>query len=400
VIATEKPQWREGTLIRIPLAEYWAAIVQRRYWLASVVGIGAAVSLGVSFLVPNQYSSTAQLMPPDASIFTNQSLLNSLSREITIPSVSSSGILSLQRTPGATAIAILSSRTVQDNLINQFDLRSDYHKKYYQDTRKVLTRRTQLIEDKKSGIITITVSDRDKIRARDMAQAYVTELNRLTNTLSNSSARREREFLEQRLKLLKTDLEANSIALSKFASHNAAFDPEKQGEAAVEAASKLQAELIAAQGLLSGLRTVYTNDNVQVRAAEARVENLQAAMRNLSGEGQEGKPRDAGTDSFLPSVRSLPLLGVTYYDLYRQVTLDQTIYETLTKQYELARVQEAKDIPPINELDVPQVAERKSFPHRSIFLLVGTLLFLIGGIVWIIGPRLWEITGRNPSRNV
>ena len=397
MIVTEKASaitnGNEGQSIRIPYREYWAAIIQRRIWLAKVIIIGTAAIFGLSYLIPNEYTSTVRLMPPDASTFSSQSLLNSaLSGEITLPSLGGSGggLLSLERTPGATAIGVLTSNTVLDDLINQFNLKHVYHDKYYEDARKALAKNSKMNEDDNSGIITITVSDRDKYRARDMAQAYVTELNRLTNSLSASSARREREFLEQRLKLLKADLETSSIALSKFASQNAAFDPEKQGEATVEAASKLQAELIAAESTLSGLKAVYTDDNIQVRAAAARVEQFRTAMRNLSGANQAGK----STDDFLPSVRSLPVLGVTYYDLFRQVTLDQTIYETLTKQYELARVQEAKDIPPIRELDFPQAAERHSYPHRSIVLILAFILSLLGGVGWIIGPSLWRILGR------
>jgi uncharacterized protein involved in exopolysaccharide biosynthesis len=87
----------------------------------------------------------------------------------------------------------------------------------------------------------------------------------------------------------------------------------------------------------------------------------------------------------------LPLLGYTYYDLYRQVTTQETVYETLTKQYELAKVQEAKEIPPIKVLDQPAVPEKKSSPHRLTITVLGALISALAGVVWIVSRKLWEL---------
>jgi len=297
-----------------------------------------------------------------------------------------------QRTPGSTSIGILGSRTAEDDIIDRFDLRRVYHRKYYVDARKDLTARTEFDEDRKTGIVTISVTDKEPRRAHDLAVAYVEELDKLVNTLSTSSARREREFLETRLISIKADLDASSQALSQFSSRNATMDPQKQGEATVEAAAKLQGQLITVESELSGLKAMYADDNVRVREAQAQVDALKGQLRKLGGEGVAEDGTDLKGDELLPSVRKLPLLGVTYYDLYRKVTMDETLYETLTKQYELAKVQEAKDIPPIKVLDMPDIPERKSFPHRSIFLIIGAFLAILAGVTWIIIAKLWEIT--------
>jgi uncharacterized protein involved in exopolysaccharide biosynthesis len=110
--------------------------------------------------------------------------------------------------------------------------------------------------------------------------------------------------------------------------------------------------------------------------------------------GSEGEGVDSGdikAGQLMPSIRKLPLLGVTYADLYRQVTMQESIYETLTKQYELAKVQEAKEIPPIKVLDEPQVPERKTSPHRAIIVVLCTLVTAFAGIAWIIARMLWDI---------
>jgi uncharacterized protein involved in exopolysaccharide biosynthesis len=170
------------------------------------------------------------------------------------------------------------------------------------------------------------------------------------------------------------------------------MDPQKQGEATVEAAGKLQGQLIAAESELSGLKAQYTDDNMRVREVRGRIDELQSQLRKMSGVGDNVNGADLKADQLLPSVRMLPLLGFTYYDLYRQVTMQDTIYQTLTKQYELAKVQEAKEIPPVKVLDEPDVPERKSYPHRVIIIFFGSVLSALAGIIWILAPVLWNLT--------
>jgi hypothetical protein len=116
-------------------------------------------------------------------------------------------------------------------------------------------------------------------------------------------------------------------------------------------------------------------------------------MQKITGKEKPGAGvgSDLKSDEIFPSVRELPLLGYTYYDLYLRVTMDQSIYETLTKQYELAKVQEAKEIPAIKVLDLPAVAERKSGPHRSYIAFFGFLLTAFAAFGWTLASRLWEL---------
>jgi uncharacterized protein involved in exopolysaccharide biosynthesis len=377
--------------IEISIAELGIVIWRRRRWLAKVIGLGTLVTIGIALLIPNKYTSTAQLMPPDPQVLSSTSMLSALAGTGSIAPSLAGGLMSA-RTPAGTFIGILDSQTAQDDIINRFDLRRVYYRKLYVDTRKILTERTTIVEDKKSGIISIAVMDRDRYRARDLAEAYVEELDKLVNKESTSSARRERIFLEERLKSIKSDLDASSRALSQFSSRNATMDPQKQGEATVEAAGKLQGELIAAESELSGLKAQYTDDNMRVREIRGRIDELQRQLRKMGGVGEDVNGADLKTDQLLPSVRKLPLLGFTYYDLYRQVAMQDTIYQTLTKQYELAKVQEAKEIPPVKVLDEPDVPERKSSPPRAIIVALGFLLSALAGIAWILASALWDLT--------
>jgi uncharacterized protein involved in exopolysaccharide biosynthesis len=229
-----------------------------------------------------------------------------------------------------------------------------------------------------------------------MARAYVTELDRLVAQVSTSSARRERIFLEDRLKTVKTELDTAAKNFSNFASKNTAIDIPAQGKAMVEAAANLQGRLIAAQAELSGLQQIYTGNNVRVRAAEARVAELQKKLNEIGG-GASEDTQDVG--ALYPSIRKLPILGVTYADLFLKTKIQETVFEMLTQQYELAKVQEAKEIPSVKVLDVATTPTKRSFPPRMLITLFGTLLGVAAAMAWVILRQKWEtLDSLNPHK--
>ena len=338
------------------------------------------VFTAIAFLVPKRYEATGRLMPPDQSSSTAAMMSSLMARGGDVLASVGTDVLGL-RTPGATVVGVLTSRTVADDLINQFDLRKVYGDKRYQDARKTLQQRTEIAEDKKSGIITINVQDGDPQRAAQLARAYIDDLNLRIEKLTTSAARREREFLEERLKDIKRQLDESTLQLSKFSSRNMTFDPQIQGKAMIEAAATLQGQVIAAQTELSGLEQIYGPENSRVKAASARVGELRSKLRSLSGAGESG---GSSAGQLGPSLEQLPLLGNTYYDLARQAKINETVFEVLTKQYELAKVQEAKEVPSIRVLDEPVVPEKKVWPPRIFIIVIGTLLTLIAGITYFI----------------
>ena len=268
-----------------------------------------------------------------------------------------------QRTPGQTVIGVLTSPTELDYIINKFNLRSVYHKRYIEDAQKALLAHSSISEDKKSGILQISVTSKDRQLSQGIAAAYIDELNLIVNNLGTSSANRERIFLEQRLKEVKVELDASTQALGQFSSRNATMDIQRQGAATVESASRLQAQLIAAESDMSSLKTRFTESSPQVRAAQARIDELHRQLNTISGVGQSVDSAGLQEDQIVPSIRKLPLLAEKYSDLYRHVVIDETLYETLSKQYELAKVEEAKEIPLVRVL--PQPAIQRRSPARS-----------------------------------
>lgn len=376
---------------------------EHRRLLFKVSAIGLLISLVAALGIPHRFDSTVQLMPPD-----QQSLAVSALAAFTGRSSGSSALAPLaglasdllgQRTSGDLFIGVLRSRTVLTALIAKFDLRKAYGKKLWVDAGKKLVSRTEIKEDKKSGIITITVSDRSPQRAAEMAQEYVDQLNWVITQLNTSSAHRERVFLEDRLKQVNAGLEIAERNFGDFASKNAAIDIPEEGKAMLEAGAELEGQLIAAQTELQGLRQIYADDNVKVRSMQARVEELQRQIRNLGGtSGSAGDPPNTDAEPLYPTIRKLPLLGVQYADLLRTTKVQEAVFEVLTQEYELARVQEAKEVPSVKVLDAPNIAERKSFPPRRVITIVGTLLSFIGAMLWIIGRDRWEHLDSNDKR--
>jgi capsule polysaccharide export protein KpsE/RkpR len=290
-------------------------------------------------------------------------------------------------------VGILTSRTVQDKLIQQFELKKLYGDRRMEDARMELAGNTSLFVDRKSQIITIAVNDHDPKRAAAIGQAYVEELNRLVAELSTSSARRERIFLEERLQAVSKDLELAEKEFSQFASKNSAIDIKEQGKAMVEAAAILQGQLIAAESEFEGLRQIYADNNVRVRSVRARIDELKHQLEKIGGKGEDASaPSGQQQAALYPSIRRLPLLGVTYADLYRRTKVEEAVFESLTKEYEMAKVQEVKEIPVVKVLDSPNIPEKKSFPPRLLIMLLGTAFAFALATTWVFGKTAWDQT--------
>jgi capsule polysaccharide export protein KpsE/RkpR len=387
------PETGEKTLASLRLI--WA----NRGMLSRVALYALLASTLIAFLIPSQYESTARLMPPD-----NQSS-SGLAMMAAAMSGAASGLggiatdfLGLKSTSDIF-VGILTSRTVQDKLIQQFELRKLYGTRRMEDTRRALAEHTGIAVDRKSQIISITVADRSPQRAAAMSQTYVEELNRLVAELSTSSARRERIFLEGRLQAVSQDLEAAEKEFSQFASKNTAIDVKEQGRAMVEAAAMLQGQLIAAQSQYEGLREIYTDNNTRVRTTKARIDELQRQLEKLGGKGESATTISSQSgDSMYPSIRKLPLLGVTFADLYRRTKIQEAVLETLTKEYEMAKVQEVKEIPTVKVLDVAHIPDKKSFPPRLVIMLLGTAFAFATATTWVFGKTAWDQTDANDAR--
>jgi capsule polysaccharide export protein KpsE/RkpR len=383
---------------------------QERRMLARTAGIALVAALAIAFLWPKQYESTARIMPPGNSMG-GAAVLAALTGH------PGGGLGNLEALAGGLLsgsgntslfIDLLRSGSVSGRLIDRFDLQRVYRKRYRIDTAKCLARRTTIVDDKRSGVITLTVTDTDPVRARDIAQGYLDELNQLVNRTNTSSAHQERWFIEKRLQSVKGDLEQAQQRLSEFSSNHSTIDIKEQTRATVDAASRLQAQLTVEQAGLDSLRQMYGDANVRVRSAQARIGVMRGEIAKLSGSpkalpadfGSTGGDESLGSlDGEYPPLRQLPRLAVPYANLYREVQIQEAVYQLLTQQYEIARIQEAKDVPVVSVIDAPAIPEKKSFPPRLLLALLLTAASVALASVLLLVQRHWlQVPASDPAK--
>jgi capsule polysaccharide export protein KpsE/RkpR len=389
--ATEKATWVENASL------FW----DFRHVLVRVAGTVFVLSIMVALLLPKEYVSGARIMPPEQGGNTAAMLAALVGKGSAGGLAGLAGSLLGAKNNGALFVALLHSGTVSGHLIDRFDLQRVYHKRYREDTAKRLSHLTKITEDPKSGVITIVVNDETRERARDLAQGYLDELNNLVAKVNTSSAHREREFIEQRLNTVQAELQRAQLDLSNFSSKNVTIDIKEQTRATVEAGAKLEGQLIAGETELDSLRQIYGDHNVRVRAAEARTAILQRELQRANGQSStdpDGKDVDA-THPY-PALRQLPQLGVRWANLYRNVRIHETVFDLLSEEYETARIEEVKSIPTVSVIDVPELPERKSGPHRTLIVLISTVISAVMTAAFLLARRWWLEMGNEDARRV
>jgi capsule polysaccharide export protein KpsE/RkpR len=372
-----------------------------RRTFARVTGIVFVLSIMLALSLPKEYVSGARIMPPEQGGNSAAMLATLLGKSSAGGLAGLAGSLLGGKNTGALFVALLHSGTVSGHLIDRFDLQRVYHKRYREDTAKRLGHLTKITEDPKSGVITIGVTDEKRERARDLAQGYLDELNNLVAKVNTSSAHREREFIEQRLNTVQTELQRAQLELSAFSSKNTTIDIKEQTRATVEAGAKLEGQLIAGESELDSLRQIYGNQNVRVRAAEARNATFQRELQRANGQDSTDPDRkDVDASHPYPALRQLPQLGVQWANLYRNVRIHETVFDLLSQEYETARIEEVKSIPTVSIIDVPWLPERKSGPHRTLIVLISLLLSVTGTAVFLLVRRSWLEIDRDDMRRV
>ena len=364
--------------------------------------VGMIMFAGLAMFI-SKYEATAQLMPPDGNAPSGLAAMAA-------PFLGKTGdggglggmlgagdLLGSSKSSGALFTKVLQSQTIQNQLIKDFDLLKHYHLSYFEDARNKLTSRTTVTEDKKSMVLTIIVRDRDPKLAVALVGAYLDQLDRVMTKVATSAARRERIFLEQRLADERKVLQESEVQFSQFSSRNMTLDVPQQTKVTVEAAARLQGELIDARSQLEALQQVYAPDNVRVKSLQARIAALTRDLAKInSGKGMGEIAQDPANP--YPSVKNLPLLGVQWTDLYRNTKIHETVYELLTQRYEVARIQEAKDMPAVKVLDPPSVSERK-YPGATQVILLGTILsFVLACFGSFLSDRWGRLDSQDPRR--
>jgi tyrosine-protein kinase Etk/Wzc len=345
----------------ISLLDILIVLAKHKKLILGVPFLAAVIVAGVTLLMPNWYTATAKLLPPQQS----QSNAVAILGQLGAISGGAGQALGLKN-PSDIFVAMLKSRTVADAIIEQFKLKELYDKKFLQDTRMALSKNVDITAGR-DGVITLEVDDKSPQRAADMANAYVEELEKLTRRLAVGEAGQRRLFFEQQLKQAKDDLTKAESELTKFQVDKKVLNPQGQASLTISAAAGLQAQIAAKEVQIVALRSFATQENPDLLRAQEELGGLRAQLAKV-GHGGSGDIGDV-----LLSMGKAPQEGIEYLRKFRDVKYYETLFELLAKQYEIARIDEAKDATLIQVLDRAILPERKSKPKRSLIVLISTL---------------------------
>ncbi|WP_019101141.1 GumC family protein [Chromobacterium haemolyticum] len=336
----------------------------KRWVIGSVIALGSG-ALVLSLLLPPLYTSSAKLLPPQQQSSSTNMLLGQLGGLAGM----AGGIAGLKN-PGDLYIGLLQSRTVADNLIQQFKLKQRYATDTMDETRKALQNASVISSNSKDGLISISVEDKDPQFAAALANGYIAQLIRLNQSLAVTDAAKRRLFFETQLKQTKTQLAAAETALRQTQERTGMIQPDGQVQAIMNTVTQLKASVAAKEVQLEALRSYATEQNPLYLRTKQELAGLKTQLAKL-----ENGAETAG-DVMVPTGK-MPQSGLEYLRRLREVKYQETIFELLAKQYELARIDEAKDSSQIQILDSAVVPELRSKPVRSLIMAAG----LVGGLM-------------------
>ncbi len=339
-------------------------LVLARNWKMIVGTCVATFALACIYTLtlPNIFTATARILPPQQEKGGLSSMLGGMGDLAALAGVRVGG------SSGDLYVAMLKSRTIADAVIEQFDLMNAYGQESRSQMYDKLNGLMNVSLGKTDGVISVSVDDQDPRRAAALANAFVEELKKLNVRLNLSTAGRERQFLEERLAVVGRDLAQAEDNLKRFQEEHKAIKLDEQAKGLIEAISRLKGELASKEVELGVLLSYQTEQNPQVRALRESISQIREQIRRL--EQSPGGQQVAGDVFFVTS--EVPELGLQFARLMRDYKVQETLFELLTKQYEVAKISEAKNTSTLQVLDDAFVPDRKSKPKRSLMVLVAT----------------------------
>ncbi len=322
----------------------------------------AIVATTIVLFLPKTYTATSTILPPQQK----QSALNSMLGQIGAIAGLSGGDLGL-RNPDDVFVAMLTSRTIEDNLVNRFDLRKVYRVKRYQDAQKKLEQNSEVIATK-DGLISISVTDHDPKRAAEIANAYVQELYNVNQNLAITEASQRRLFYEQQIKAEQQELSSAELALRQVQEKSGLLQPEAQGRTIIASIADLRAQVATHEVQLQTMRSYATPNNPDLKRAETELAGMRGQLAKL-----EHSNAAAGNGNIAIPARQMPEAELEYLRRSREVKYHEAFYDFLGKQLEAARIDEGQNAILVQVVDTAVPPERKSGPKRLLLVLVPTL---------------------------
>lgn len=341
----------------------------------------------VSLQMTPIFTSTAKIMPPQQQ---QSSGVAAMLGQLGGLAGAAGGMAGL-KTPNDLYVGLLESRTVADNLIKRFKLKERYEKTTMDDTRNALSAISEFSNGKKDGLISISTNDKDPQFAADLANAYVDELAKLTQTTALTEASQRRLFFEKQLKNARDQLANAEVALRNTQEKTGMIQPDGQVQAIITNVAQLKGTIAAKEVQLNAMRTFAASQNPDLLRTQEELRGLQAQLAKL----EKNQPSKAG--DFMVPTGKIPEVGIEYVRSLRNVKYYETIFELLAKQFELAKIDEAKDSTLIQLLDKAVPAERKSKPRRGLITQAGLFGGLMLGIILAFMHAAYSGTRQTPE---
>jgi uncharacterized protein involved in exopolysaccharide biosynthesis len=352
--------------------DYLQVLIKRRRWIGQVVGIALLVALIVSFLLPTQYESVASILPPlqeasFSSVFINPAQIHSG------VDASTGGLLMGKESAAELWVGMLNSRTAQESVVRDQDLMRVFDVKTMDHAVRLLRQRVR-ISKSKNDIISITVRDTDPARAAAVANAYIGALNTLNRNIVLTTSRRVRIFVEKRLLEAQATLLRIEGELQDFKNRHRAVHLDEQSEAIIDTVGKVKGALLVKEVELTALLSYATPYHPQVSLLRSEIGELKRALTRLETDQK-------GPKSVFISTSLLPDISVAYARLTRDLKTQENLYDFLSNQYEMAKIQEAKDSVSVQTLDVAYPAQEATSPKRGLLLLTVALAAIFCAIL-------------------
>lgn len=349
----------------VNIQEYISIVMRRKKMILGVFSVVAIAALATSLLLPPTYSSKATLLPPQQQSSSVSALMGQLGGL-----AGAAGSLAGLKNPNDLYVGMLQSRTVADNIIARYKLEERYKQDSMQDTRKAFEKKRRITSGK-DGMISIEVDDKDPKVAADIANAHVDELMVLTKTFAITEASQRRLFFEKQLKLAKDELANAELALRKTQENTGMLQLSGQVQGIIASMAQLKGVIASKEVEAASMRTFATGQNPALVRVNEELRSLRGQLEKLQAK-QDGK--DGG---LLTSTGNIPEVGLEYVRKLRDVKYYETVFELLAKQFEMAKIDEAKDTSTIQQLDKAIPADKNSGPKRLMIALAG----LAGGLV-------------------
>jgi uncharacterized protein involved in exopolysaccharide biosynthesis len=333
--------------------------------------LGTAVFTTIIVLIlPSKYTAATLILPPGQNSSTSSAILGQLGGSGALASLAG-GSLGI-KSPGDMYVALFRSRTVEDALIQRFDLMRRYHTKTMEDTRTEFESRSTVALGAKDGLIRISVTDRDPKLAAEMANACVEFFRKQSDNLAITEAAQRRVFFQQQLLEANQNLTIAEEALKRAEQSTGVLQIDSQAKSLIQSAATLNGQIAAKQVQLQGMRSFATEDNPQMMMAEQELGALKAQLAKLTGTSE-----NSSSDIIMPK-GNIPEAGMEYLNKLRDVRYYETVEELIAKQFEVAKLDEARQGQDVQVVDPAVPPEKRSFPRRTLTIFVATLLgFLI-----------------------